>query len=329
MEIRRALVIVLTVALCVGLQSAAVRANPLEQAVADDGSQLVILQPQGAEVMRAEPFKGTGVRTPEALIAEGVIPEQPSIEAIRGLKPLAGGAGIESVIGSDTRIRTYTTYYPARATVLITNTTDGFFCTGFLIGSNTVATAGHCVHTGGTSGHWYTRAGYKVYPGKNYSSSPYGYCTAKTLYSVNGWTRSKNEEYDYAAIKLNCTVGNTVGWFGFYWQSTSLTNHPSIVPGYPGDKTGSLAYTQWWGSDTIRYTTFNQLFYNNDTYGGMSGSPVWEDKLGSPLPDSDGPYAMAIHGYGVHGAYPHNSFNHGRRINQAAYNNYITWKNAP
>ena len=327
MEIRRALVIVLTIALCIGLQSAAVRANPLEQGVASDGSQLVTLE-SATQVM--QPYNGTGLRTAEALIAEGVIFEQPNIAAEKGLKPLAGGAGIESIIGVDTRIRvSNTTYYPARRVVLITNETDGFYCSGWLISKNTVATAGHCVHTGGSSGHWHTVAGYKVYAGRNGTSAPYGYCTAKTLYSVTGWTGSANQEYDYAAIKLNCTVGTTVGWFGFYWQTASLTNHPSIVPGYPGDKTGTLLYTQWWGSDVIRYTTTRQLFYNNDTYGGMSGSPVWEDKIASPLPGSLGAYGMAIHGYGPYGSPPYSYYNRGRRIDQAAFNNLVTWKNAP
>ena len=332
MEPRRAFAIVLTVALCIGLQSAPVRANPLDQPAADDGSQLVALEPEAATaVMQAKPYKGTGLRTAGALIAEGVILEQPDMAAISALKPLAGADSIESVIGWDTRVRVFTTTpLSARATVLIVNTTDGFFCTGFLIGSNTVATAGHCVHSGGSAGHWYTRTGYRVYPGRNYTSSPYGSCTVKSLHSVAGWTVSKNEEYDYGAMKLNCTVGNTTGWFGFYWQTASLTNHPSIVSGYPGDKTGTLQYTQWWGSDTIRYTTTQQLFYNNDTYGGMSGSPVWEDKIGSPLPDSDGPYAMAIHGYGYHGStVPHNYYNHGKRITSAAFNNYVAWKALP
>ena len=51
---------------------------------------------------------------------------------------------------------------------------------------------------------------------------------------MTGWTVSANEEYDYGAVKLNCTVGNTVGWFGI--TSADPTNFPSIVGGYPGDK---------------------------------------------------------------------------------------------
>jgi glutamyl endopeptidase len=54
---------------------------------------------------------------------------------------------------------------------------------------------------------------FRIYPGRDGALSPYGVCTARTLFSVIGWTVSANEEYDYGAVKLNCTVGNTVGWF--------------------------------------------------------------------------------------------------------------------
>jgi Trypsin len=54
--------------------------------------------------------------------------------------------GQEVILDLDTRTRNYTLDYPARAVVLI-----GFEagrCSGFLISSDIVATAGHCVHPG-------------------------------------------------------------------------------------------------------------------------------------------------------------------------------------
>jgi glutamyl endopeptidase len=124
---------------------------------------------------------------------------------------VGGDIGAEVILGPDTRERLYTSAYPTRARVLITFT--GGRCSGTLIGPNTVATAGHCVHTGGLLGSWRPVSSFRIYPGRDGALSPYGVCTARTLFSVIGWTVSANEEYDYGAVKLNCTVGNTVGWF--------------------------------------------------------------------------------------------------------------------
>lgn len=221
-----------------------------------------------------------------------------------------------SIIGPDSRTRVNpTTVFPARAIGLVTFT--GGFCTGWLIGKNTVVTAGHCVHSGGSGGNW--RSNVRFYPGRNGSSAPYGSCTAKKLHSVSGWTSSADERYDYGTIKLSCTIGNTTGWFGFFWQSATLTGLPTTVAGYPDDK----PLTQWKATGNVAVTQDRQVFYKNDTRPGQSGSPVYYNRSGC------GTCSMAIHAYGVHGASPHSTNNHGTRINQAVYNNLLAWKNEP
>jgi glutamyl endopeptidase len=263
------------------------------------------------------PFRGTGKLTPDA----GVEKANLNVKELLDLKPATASDGIETILGFDSRVRTYTTSYPARAVVLITFT--GGRCTGWMYAPNMVATAGHCVHTGGPNGSW--RANVRVYPGYNGNVAPYGSCTARWLASVTGWTNSSNEQYDYGVIRLNCTVGNVVGWFGYWWQVASLTGLPSIISGYPGDK----PLEQWWSFDEIRVTEPRQVFYLNDTVGGMSGSPVWYDRpAGSPF-CANGPCVMAIHAYGLHGAAPHSTHNHGTRIVQPVFNNLIAWRNAP
>ena len=218
-------------------------------------------------------------------------------------------AGIESIIGTDNRYQiTGTTTYPYSAIVHITSSIGG--CTGWLIGSNTVATAGHCVY--GSSG-WATNV--RVYPGRNGSSTPYGSCGYTRLNTVSGWVNSRSPEYDYGAIKLNCTVGNSTGWFGFRWQSASLTGQASYISGYPGDKPYG---TQWRSNDSIRITETRRLFYANDTYGGHSGSPVWNGGA------SCSPCGIAIHAYGVGS----NGYNGGTRITEAVFNNLLNWKNS-
>jgi len=293
-------------------------------AIAADGGVAVSSDGAGLEASFAEvgtssaPFRGSGKRSLEALIAEGA---DVSIETATEFRRLVEASvpspllAPEVILGRDTRERTYTNYYPARAKVLVTGRfgTGSYRCSGVLINKDTVVTAGHCVH--GTNPQvWATSV--VVYPGRNGSSIPYGSCTAKRLYSVVGWTTSKNEEYDYGAIKLNCTVGNTVGWYGYTTAGT--TNYPSIVQGYPGDK----PLEQWFSADKVWTVTTRQLFYRNDTIGGMSGSPVWYD-LGT-----SGPYLIGIHAYGTHGVAPHSTYNHGTRITSEVFNNLTNWKNA-
>lgn len=218
--------------------------------------------------------------------------------------------GIESVIGTDNRYQiTSTTTFPYRALTHITSSIGG--CSGWLINANTVVTAGHCVYG---NGGWATNV--RVYPGRSGSSTPYGSCGSRRLYAVSGWTTSRNRDYDYAAIKLDCTIGNTTGYLGYRYSTTSLTGQPSYTAGYPGDKTYA---TMWRSDDSIRITQTRRLYYANDTYGGQSGSAVWNNEA------SCSTCGIAVHAYGVDGT----GYNGGTRITQEVYNNLTTWKNAP
>ena len=69
--------------------------------------------------------------------------------------------------------------------------------------------------------------------------------------SRRGWVSSGLETYDYGAIKLNCTIGTTTGWYGFFWQSASLTGLPDDTRGYPGDKPSG---TQWLANNCATWT---------------------------------------------------------------------------
>jgi glutamyl endopeptidase len=237
--------------------------------------------------------------------------------ALMALQGVRGPKGIESIIGADNRVRVNpTTSYPARATVLITFSAGR--CTGWLINANTVVTAGHCVHPGG-GGSFYPVSSYRVYPGRNGTSSPYGSCTARWTASVTGWTVNGWDDYDYGAIKLNCSVGNTTGWYGYFWTSASLTGLPTIINGYPGDK----PLTQWRSNDLVRVTQTRRVFYQNDTVGGVSGAPVYYNRAGCGI------CSMAVHAYGTYGLPPFSTNNHGTRITQSVFNNLTAWRNAP
>ncbi|MQA31261.1 MAG: trypsin-like serine protease [Luteitalea sp.] len=286
--------------------------------VSNDGS--MVLSPEVGLAVEMNPFRGTGVvsAVDRALAVEGHVggPDE--------MRPAASKIpSRETVLGFDSRQRVQpTTKYPQRATAYITSSIGS--CTGWFAGPDLVVTAGHCVHTGGPGGSWANNV--VVHPGRNDATSPYGSFAAQSLHSVIGWTNSSNEEYDYGAINLTSNIGNTVGWYGYYWQTASLDNAPAIINGYPGDKASG---TQWVGADKVRATTTRQVFYKVDTFGGMSGSPMWEDRpIGSPF-CANGPCAFGIHAYGTHGAAPHNANNHGTRIRQAVFNNIVNWVNLP
>lgn len=213
-----------------------------------------------------------------------------------------------AVLGLDTRVQLKPAVYPYRAIALIRIGSTAR-CTGWLVGADTVITAGHCVHRGST-GSWYNSNDYTIYPGHDGTNANYGSCTAKRLYTTEGWALGSKTEYDYGAIKLNCQVGQATGWLGFAAPATTK-NLPAIINGYPGDK----PLGQWVGFDSIKKESANWSYYKNDTYSGMSGAPVWYDAGKRVL-------AFAIHTYRVP------NFNRGARINSEVFKNIKTWKNA-
>lgn len=225
------------------------------------------------------------------------------------------GSTPESVIGPDGRTKiTNTTVFPYRAIVQITrldgSTTWG--CTGWLIGKDTVMTAGHCVHPGGAGKSFYPRTAFTMRAARNGTYVP-SVCTATRLFSVTGWTQSGSSSYDYGAIKLNCNIGSTYGWFGYYWQSASLAGTPATVTGYPCDKGFD---TMWTMSGSINTSQTYRLYYPMDTYGCQGGSPVWR------VHPTYGRAGMAVHTNGG------TSLNSGTRITQSVFSNMQNWKNA-
>lgn len=237
------------------------------------------------------------------------------------LPPLDGGLP-ESVIGVDGRRRQNpTTTFPNRAIahLVVTFPSGSGTCTGWFIGRRTVATAGHCVYDINTD-QWATSI--KIFPARNGTIAPYGSTTAYRLFSVSGWTSRHDSAFDYAAIQTNAPLGDNVGWFGFRWQQSKVYPGNFKINGYPGDK---RAGTQWFMSGPITQANTYRLWYNIDTYGGQSGSPLYHQWTGDGCTKKCY-YGVGIHTYGTSlSPYFGNS---ATRIRKVVFDNLKAWNAA-
>ncbi len=291
--------------------NATAQADDQNASVASDGSVPAMVESGGAKSGTVAPVKGTG--------------PSPGLAAIQRYSPLLAGKrsplpGAErGVIGADGRTRiNNTAAYPNRAIAEITrvDTSGTWGCTGWFISDDTVATAGHCVHKGsGGSTGFYTPSTITVRPGRNGTSTPFGSCVARRLYTVAGWSNNGSENYDYGAIKLNCTVGAQTGYFGLAWTTGSLVNQSAKIIGYPCDKPSG---TMWGMGGKITASSTYKVRYKIDTFGCQSGSPVFETR-------SAGPYSIAVHAYFDNGG----ATNSGTRITKNVFNNFLKWRVAP
>jgi glutamyl endopeptidase len=300
-------------------------APPPDTLVYSDGREVrIVPEALSGDLTVEEPYAGPMMSGQEMEDQRMILEEYPDMHALRALKPVTGATGIETIIGEDTRMRIYTTSYPASAVVFVSfKTPQGTGkCTGWMIGKDTVVTAGHCVH-GGKSGSWYS--GHRVYPGFDHSVAPYGSYDSEWLATNIWWVEHGNtvegKPYDYGVIKLDSDIGNTTGYFGLLCKpgKGDLLDYPLAVTGYPGDK----SLEQWQSHDKVRACSRRLIFYRADSIGGMSGSPMWFDK------GSRGAYAIGIHTYGVGGRNKQGKYNHGTRICERVIDHLRYWKNQP
>lgn len=288
-----------------------------EFATLEEGGIAYTIQEQTASVVRvgdldvvASPNEGSGILETDSRLSKA------ELERLTGSIPMYGpheqaeeGRWAEgsflpfSVIYPDDRVVIpVTTDLPSSAIVqIVFRDADGNLiraCTGAMVSSDSLLTAGHCVY-----GHaWHSDV--VVYPGRNGGLKPFGSCRGVQLFALSRWVNRNSEEegrhHDLGGIKLDCSIGARTGWFGMRPLASGDESSITRIQGYPSDL--APKGRQWQSKDRVRHITDFNVYYQNDTYGGMSGSPVWS---------SEGRELFAIHTYGLHGEEPWKSNNAG------------------
>lgn len=147
---------------------------------------------------------------------------------------------------------------------------------GFLIGSNTVVTCGHCVYnkkfTEYSGDKWADRV--IVFPARAGDTYPVGSTSAYEIIVPEEWTDDQNKNHDWAILRLNKEFN--VGKMGLKTQSASYKGDSIRILGYPGyinEKWNKYMYkTKGTVSSDNTYRIFSK---NTSTDGGMSGGPTY------------------------------------------------------
>jgi glutamyl endopeptidase len=222
---------------------------------------------------------------------------------------------LEAVIGTDDRVQVSNDLMNANpwrqicALRITSKTNQVYVGTGWFIGPRMLATAGHCVFLQDEGG-W--AKSIDVVPAKHGPVEPFK--VRSTHYNaVDGWTHDRSRDFDYGVIRLDdAGPGTALGNFTVEsLEDGQLVGVEAKISGYPADRLN--AQFQFFHERPVKSVTDTRLNYDIDTFGGQSGSPIWQE-------GSDGfPVAVGIHTTG--GV----SSNSGTRINNDVLDNLLRW----
>lgn len=274
----------------------------------------VLTLPGGAGRVRpAHPLAHPMAGSPLAMLFQPGVVEWPK----PGMPGYDSGQFL-TVLGNDDRERrTDTDQPPLRAICsLLMQDAAGLpmIGTGFLVGRRTVMTCAHNLRTSK-----FTASRVIVRPGREagrQAPEPFGVhvVEAADWWMHSDWPSGWKAAHDFALLRLPKPVGDATGWLGIAALSgptiaarmVNLAGYPACVGRcqhqedenvIPSDQRGAQL---WWQRDRILRTDEDQLFYDLDTFGGNSGSPV----ILMPVEGDgwSGPTAIGIHTRGLNSA---------------------------
>jgi glutamyl endopeptidase len=181
----------------------------------------------------------------------------------------------EDVIGTpDFRRVLNTTHEPFRNVCKIETTAGVGLGTGTLIRGNKVLTAAHVVHDLKT-----TPGQLRIIPaqreaGTGTTARPFGTAvgTRVDVPATYGHIPNTFEGDDYAVVTIDRDIGH-------FWRRVSALDPARVRPatvnvaGYPGTPGGGQQMFRTYGR--VINVAPPLIEYDNDTRGGMSGSPIW------------------------------------------------------
>ena len=191
---------------------------------------------------------------------------------------------------------------------------EAYIGTGWIAGPRLIMTAGHCVFEKNSMQGWANSI--KVYPGRSISTDPKTCFISTQFKAPDQWVKKGDENYDYGAIILDSDIGLNYGYFSSStYADADLMTHMVNISGYPASRVGE---TQLHHKNRINSVSPMKIYYDVDTEGGQSGSPVWlyEDS-------SEKPVVIGIHSYGAGVVTVGNS---GVRINEEIIDFIEKWR---
>ncbi|KAF8417285.1 trypsin-like cysteine/serine peptidase domain-containing protein [Tirmania nivea] len=143
---------------------------------------------------------------------------------------------------------------------------DRTLVTRTLIGPRHVLTAGHCVHSG-KGGTWHKNLKFTIF---KTSGNDKTFDWAK-VYSVVGWTKYGNWDYDYALIILK-TPDTKQSWIPFGYHTGLSKGWKLNLNGFPSDKP---AKSMWHSYGPVIATTNLHFDHEIDAVAKQTGSGIY------------------------------------------------------
>lgn len=155
-----------------------------------------------------------------------------------------------------------------------------YVCSAAVIQQRVVATAGHCVHSGTSSGFYNN---FVFVPAFRDGQAPFKSWTWRYVTTTGAWATGGGRvpnAADYAMIEFAdqamttggplTKLGAVTGWLG--WQTLSLSNNHTSKLGYPCNL-DACQKMQNVTSRSLRTASPNNVEYGSDARGGSSGGP--------------------------------------------------------